>query len=153
MTNFALCATLLVSLLAPPSADSTDCPPECQLAQVRAYFRALDDVFREGSTVAEIDTLFSLLHDRVRYVHADYDADFQREAWRSAFIRNVERGAYRNGPERRIGIITVIHGKDAVAVAYSHGEVLPDGTWNSGEPLLAMFRFTAGKISLIEELW
>ena len=153
MTNLALSTVLLLGFLAPMNVDGTGCPPECQLEQVDAYFRALDKVFQEGATVAEIDALFSILHDRVRYVHADYEADFEREAWKAAFVGNLERGAYRNGPERQIGILKVIHGKDAVAVEYSHGELQPDGTWSSGEPLLALFRFTDGQISLIEELW
>ena len=153
MTNLILSTVLLLGLPAPVNFDGTDCPPECQLEQAGAYFQALDKVFRDGSTVADIDALFSILHDRVRYVHTDYEADFQREAWRSAFVSNLERGAYRNGPERQIGIMSVIHGKHAVAVEYSHGEMLPDGTWKGDEPLLALFRFTDGKISLIEELW
>ena len=153
MTNLTLSTMLLLSFLAPVNVERADCPPACQLEQVGAYFRALDKVFQEGSTVADIDALFSILHDRVRYVHADYEADFQRDAWRAAFIGNLERGAYRNGPERQLGIMTAIHGKNAVAVQYSHGEVLPDGTRRSDEPLLVLFRFTDGRISLIEELW
>jgi hypothetical protein len=153
MTNVALFTAFFLSFPAPANVDRTDCPPQCQLEQVGAYFRALDEVFQEGSTIAEIDALFSILHEEVRYVHAAFEADFQREEWRAAFIGNLERGVYRNGPERQIGIMTAIHGKNAVAVEYSHGEVLSDGTWESSEPLLAVFRFRDGKISLIEELW
>lgn len=153
MINFAVCTATLLCIVFSSSGDDIDCPPECQLEQVSAYFRALDKVFQEGSTVADVDDLLSILHERVRYVHTSYEADFGREDWRAAFIGNLERSAYRNGPERHIGILKVIHGKHHIAVEYSHGEVLPDGSWKGGEPLLALFRFTDGRISLIEELW
>lgn len=153
MTNLAISSLLLLGFLALANPARSGCPPECQREQVSAYFRALDKVFQERSTVTDIDSLFSILHDEVRYLHVRYEADFQRDEWRDAFIGNLERGAYRNGPERKIGIMSVIHGKDAVAIEYAHGEVLSDGTWRGTEPLLALFRFTDGKISLIEELW
>lgn len=149
----ALCMALLLVFPASAGSDNVVCSSECRLEQVRAYFRALDKVFRKGSTVADVDDLFSALHGSVRYVHGNYEADFDRQAWRAAFIGNLERGAYRNGPERRIGIQKVIHGKNHIAVEYSHGEVLADGTWKGSEPLLALFRFMDGRISLIEELW
>lgn len=153
MIHIALCTVLLLGFPSQMNSERNDCPAECQLEQVNAYFRALDNVFQRGSTVADVDALLSILHERVRYVHTEYDADFGRDAWRTAFLGNLERGAYRNGPERQIGILTVIHGKNHVAVEYAHGEVLPDGTWEGGEPLLALFTFTDGKISRIEELW
>ena len=153
MINFATCKMLLLGLLLSASSETVDCPAQWQLEQVRTYFHALDNVFRAGATVADIDHLFSALHENVRYVHVEYEADFDRESWRAAFLGNLERGAYNNGPERKIGITKVIHGKHHMAVEYSHGEVQPDGKWKSGEPLLALFRFTDGKISRIEELW
>lgn len=136
-----------------PAENTMDCSPECQLEQVNNYFSALDEVYREGSTVAEIDHLLSILHEDVRYIHVDYEADFDRDSWREAFIGNLERGAYRNGPENEMRISNVIHGKNYIAVEYSHGIVQPDGTFESDDPLLVLFTFTDGKISCIEELW
>lgn len=143
----------ILLLLIFPVENAPDCTPECQLEQVNDYFSALDEVYREGSSVADIDHLLSLLHDEVRYVHVDYEADFDRNSWREAFIGNLERGAYRNGPENEMRISNVIHGKNHIAVEYSHGIVQPDGTFESGNPLLVLFTFTDDKISLIEELW
>ena len=153
MIIHALSIASLVAGFVAPLQSASECSPECQMEQVEAYHRALDAVFREGSTEADVDALFSILHDQVRYVHAAYEADFETDAWRAAFVGNLHRGAYRNGPERQIGILRAIHGMDAVAVEYAHGEVLPDGNWKSGEPLLVLFRFTEGRIALIEELW
>ena len=153
MIDTVLANMLLLAVLVSANSEGVDCSPECQLEQVTVYFQALDKVFREGSTAADIDALLSHMHERVRYVHVEYGADFDRESWRAAFLRNVERGAFNNGPERKIGILKVIHGKNHAAVEYAHGAVLPDGTWESGEPLLVLFEFTEGKISRIEELW
>lgn len=143
----------LLLMLTALNGTSAACPAECQLEQVNAYFEALDKVYQEGSTVADVDHLLAQLHEDVRYVHVDYGADFERDAWRAAFIGNLERGAYANGPEQKMGILTVIHGKNHAAVEYAHGAVSPDGVWEGEEPLLVLFAFTDGKISRIEELW
>lgn len=145
--NRMLTKLLFVLLFLPADRNAADCSAECQLENVTNYFTALDEVYREGSTIADIDHLLSILHEDVRYVHADYEADFDRASWREAFIRNLKRGAYRNGTENEIRITNIIHGKNHIAVEYSHGVVQSDGFFQSNEPLLVLFTFTEGKIS------
>ncbi len=128
--------------------DGDDCAAACQLAHIEAYFEALDTVYKEGSTVADIDALLALLHEDVRYVHVAYEADFDRATWRAAFMRNWERGAYANEAEQATHIVEVLHGKNHAAVAYD-----PGSASLAEEALLVVFRFTDGKISRIEELW
>lgn len=132
-------------------ADS--CDSACQLNQINSYFKALDKISVKGSNSKDIDNFLSQLHADVKYIHVEYDASFDKASWRKAFIRNLERGAYQNGNESEQRILTTIFGKNHVAVEYSHGVIQQDGTWLQNKPLLILFGFTEGKISLVKELW
>ena len=44
-------------------------------------------------------------------------------------------------------------GKNHIAIEYSHGVIQENNTWQQTEPLLVIFGFKGGKISLIKELW
>jgi ketosteroid isomerase-like protein len=123
------------------------------LGQVEHYFEALDRISRRGATVDDVDRLLALLHPAVRYVHVEYEADFGRAEWREAFLGNLERGAYANGPENEIRVLRSIPGKSHLAVEYSGGLVGDDGAWTAGESYLVLFAFTEGRISLVKELW
>lgn len=144
---------ILSSLIMTKSAIAANCDSECQLTQINAYFSALDNVSRKGSNVKDIDALLSLTHDTVKYVHVEYEANFNKESWRKAFIRNLERGAYQNSIQNEMRVLNSIFGKNYTAIEYSHGVIQSDGTWQQSEPLLVVFGFTDGKISLIKELW
>jgi len=143
---------LLTTIVATP-VTAAECDSVCMLGQVEHYFKALDRVSRRGATVDDVDLLLALLHPAVRYVHVEYEADFGRAEWRQAFIGNLERGAYANGPENEIRVLKSIPGKNHLAVEYSHGVVGADGTWTAGESYLVLFAFTEGRISLVKELW
>jgi hypothetical protein len=110
-------------------------------------------VSRKNSTLNDIDLLLALTHDDVKYIHVEYEANFTKELWRKAFIRNLERGAYQNNANNEMHVLNSIFGKNHVAIEYSHGVIQPNGTWEKTEPLLVVFGFTNGKISLIKELW
>jgi hypothetical protein len=153
LMNMVLGNLLLLVLMGSMHNAGLDCYSVCQLDQVEIYFHALDKVFQKESTVADIDTLLSNLHEHVKYIHVEYEADFDKDAWRAAFIRNLERGAFNGEPERKTGILNVIHGTNHAAVEYSRGDVIPDGPWNKRESLLVLFTFRDGKIYRIEELW
>jgi len=129
------------------------CNTSCQLEQIQSYFSALDDVGRKGSTIKTIDSLLALVHDDVRYIHVEYQADFTKESWREAFIRNLKRGAYQHTQNHKIRVINTIFGKNHVAVEYSHGVINPSGLWQKDDALLVLFGFKDDKISLIKELW
>lgn len=132
---------------------AVDCNSTCQLNQINSYFDGLDKVSRKGSNIKDIDALLALTHDEVKYIHVEYEANFTKVSWRKAFIRNLERGAYQNTEKNEMRIINTIFGKNHTAIEYSHGVVQQDGTWQQTKPLLIVFGFTDGKISLIKELW
>ncbi|UCX03448.1 nuclear transport factor 2 family protein [Shewanella glacialimarina] len=132
---------------------AVDCNSQCQLTQIEAYFTALDKMSRKGSSINDIDTLLSLTHDDVEYIHVAYGAHFTKSSWRQAFVRNLERSAYKNTGKNKIRITKQIFGNNYIAIEYSHGIIQQDGTWQATEPLLVLFGFSDDKISLIKELW
>lgn len=123
------------------------------LKEITAYFNALDKVAKKGSTEADIEALLNGMHDAVKYEHIEYQADFDKTTWRNAFKRNLNRGAYDNGPRNQIRILNVIYGKSHVAVEYSHGMIQEDKSWQADMKMFALFGFTGGKISLVREYW
>mgnify|MGYP000291147561 CR=1 FL=1 len=144
---------VLAFLILSNTTFAASCESTCQLNQINSYFAALDKISRKDSTPDDIDSLLALTHDDVKYVHVEYEANFTKESWRKAFIRNLERGAYQNSVNNEMRIINTIFGKNYTAIEYSHGVIQQDGTWQQTEPLLVLFGFTGGKISLIKELW
>lgn len=144
---------LMIFLLVAKSTFADECAYDCQIAEVNQYFNALDNVALSGSTIADIDTLLALTHAQVQYVHVEYQANFNRKSWREAFIRNLNRGFYQNKPSQQTRVMRTIAGKHHLAVEYAQGELQADGSWKHDTPLLAIFGFTDGKISLIRELW
>lgn len=144
---------LVACLVLTNSAFAENCSSSCQLNQIELYFSALDKISRKGSSREDIDALLALTHDDVKYIHVEYEANFTKSSWRKAFIRNLERGAYQNSANNKMRITNQIFGENHVAIEYAHGLVQQDGSWKKSEPLLILFQFTNGKISLIKELW
>ena len=140
-------------LLASNTLSAVECNETCQLKQVKAYFTALDKVARKDSIVKDIDTLLALTHDSVKYVHVEYQANFTKDTWREAFLRNLKLGRYQNTEKNHIRILNSIAGKNHIAVEYSHGVIQESGQWEKTDNYLAIFGFTEGKLSLIKELW
>ena len=144
---------LMMSLCPFNNAFADNCDSACQINQINSYFKALDKISAKGSSIEDIDQFLSLLHADVKYIHVEYEANFDLASWRKAFVRNLERGAYQNGNENEQRVLNTIFGKNHVAVEYSHGVMQPDGAWQPKQPLLVLFGFTEGKISLVKELW
>jgi len=144
---------LLSGLLFSHVAAATSCSSTCQLTEIKSYFLALDKVSRQGSSITDIDNLLALMHDDVKYIHVEYQANFDKQSWRKAFIRNLNRGAYQNTINNEKRILNNIQGNNYVAIEYSHGVIQDNGTWQQTEPLLVLFGFKDGKISLVKELW
>ncbi|WP_340680851.1 hypothetical protein [Paraglaciecola sp.] len=153
MKYILIIGLIFAGLVSSKATLASDCDSTCQLAQINSYFSALDKVSLKNSTINDIDSLLALTHDDVKYIHVEYEANFTKDTWRKAFIRNLERGAYQNSSENEMRVINTIFGKNHIAIEYSHGVIQPNGAWQPTEPLLVIFGFTNGKISLIKELW
>jgi len=153
MKNILIVGVALVYLTFTSTTSASSCDARCQLDLVNSYFKALDKVARKGSSSADIDVLLNVTHDNVKYSHVEYEANFNKDSWRKAFIRNLERGAYQNNDSNEIRVLNSISGKNYTAIEYSHGVIQADGMWQPTEPLLVIFGFTDSKISLVKELW
>lgn len=134
------------------SAPSAETHPVPEV--VAKYFAALDAVYRAGSTTADIEKLFELVNDDVRYVHRAYDADFGRDEWFAAFERNRRNGLYAKSATACTTMTNAIPGNGYAAVEYALGDNA-DGACapDNDERLLVVFKIDDGKLSLIEELW
>lgn len=146
---------LILIAFAPTHLFAETCDTNCKEKLVRAYFNHLEIIYREGSQLEDIDALFQIFHLDVKYEHVEYQADFDFESWKEAFISNLNRGSYRNKPVDSIKITKMINGKNHMAVEYGYGKVDKNGQWMPGENtgLLILFGFKEGKISLVREYW
>jgi len=153
MKKVLIITGILALLATMQTAFAQECNSDCQLQQVNSYFLALDKVSRKGSTAEDIEALLSLTHDDVKYIHVEYEANFTKETWRKAFLRNLAKDSYQHTDKNQIQILQSIAGKNHLAVEYSHGVIQPDGQWKKSKQKLVLFGFTDGKLSLIKELW
>jgi hypothetical protein len=110
-------------------------------------------VAKKGSTSSDVDALLASTHADVKYVHVQYEANFTKDIWRKAFLRNIKLGRYQNTDKNQIRILNSIAGQNHLAIEYSHGLIQENGDWEKTDRYLAVFGFTDGKLSLIKELW
>ena len=153
MKIFYCCSIVLLLSTFSHAQEPPTCDSSCQLKQVNLYFDALAKVFRDGSTEQDIDALLANMHDSIQYIHVEYMAEFNKDTWRQAFVRNLKNGAYKSGPKDKMVILNSIHGKSHLAVEYAYDTEKPDGSIERGNKLFALFGLTDGKISLIQEYW
>jgi hypothetical protein len=147
---------LLVMMVSSASAAWNVCDTACKEARIETYFDRLSAVYRRGSTSADVERLFDLFAPNVRYVHKEYDANFERAEWKDAFDGNLKRGAYRKDRNELIEITKVIHGRRHSAVEYRYMRRAEDGTLQPADDqggLLVLFGFDGDRILLIEEYW
>lgn len=107
-------------------------------AQNRAMIR--------GSTVADVDALFSLYADDFVYVHEAYGGTYTGARLYANTVRLLERGVY-DKVEPRYTIVSTIPGHNAIAVERQETH---KGVTSKH---LAVFEFRDGKVSRIIEYW
>lgn len=132
-----------------PARSASEVPVE-----IRNYFSAIEIIFRRGSDEEDVERLFELVSEDVRYVHESYEAEFERGPWREAFLRNVGSGSYREPADFCITLTNFIPGNGFAAVEYEYGRTESDRCVSRQDGRkLALFATRDGKISLIQELW
>lgn len=139
---------------AAPAGSGAACGDRGVPGPICSYFSAMESIFRRGSTADDVERLFELVTDDVRYVHETYDAAFEHGAWREAFLRNVESAAYGEPADFCFRITNYIPGNGFAAVEYEYGHE-DAGTCVSRQDgrKLVLFETREGKIRLIQELW
>ena len=115
------------------------------------YYQLNVRVFQAGSTVADIDAIFSLFTDDFEYVHPKYGGSYSRQVLYDGYVNNQKNGRYDGSVvdikelRRIVGLNAVVTEK--VFVSKEAGEIV------EGEPQMTLFEIRGGKISRIMEYW
>ena len=153
MKNILRIFTLCLILSSGASASET-CPQECQTRLINAYYAGINKIMMAESTIGDIDGFMNSLHDDVQYIHAEYGADFNKEAWRAAFVRSWKKGRYDNPKEAVTTVTKIIHGHKFAAVEFiSRHKNKDTGELVVRPARLAMFGFKDGAISHVRDYW
>lgn len=119
-------------------------------AELKAKLAVVTDVqnkvMMHGSTVADVDALFSLYTNDFVYVHEVYGGIYTRDELYKNTIRALERGSYAM-TEPRYTIVSMIPGYNGIAV---ERQEISKGT---AKRHLAVFEFRDDKVSKITEYW
>lgn len=134
-------------------AQPAECNNTCKQNAVETYLNNIVEIFEYGSTAADIDNFLAPLHEEIKYEHKEYGADFDKDKWRKAFIRQLERGFYSETKPMQGKILNIIYGKNHAAVEYSYGTIDEKGAWVKDHVKFALFGFKNGKVSLVREYW
>lgn len=156
MNFYSKCFIALMLMLGISShALAEACSKECQKQLVERYFDQLSVVYRKDSKAKDIENLFKSLHPAVDYEHLNYQAKFNKEQWKNAFLNNLKRGAYQSDKADVIRVDQTIYGKGYVAASYSYGEINEKGNWlaKGDQGLLVVFKIEDGKIISVKEYW
>ena len=144
----------LLEFATPPlTANDENCLNECQSQLIQTYYQQLDKIIMRGSTEKDLTRFLDSLHKNVRYVHSQYEADFDKNTWRTAFLRGLNGGRYQNSVDAKTTINKIIHGHNFAAVEFVARNNDEDGNLIVAPPRLAVFRFQDRKISFIKEHW
>ena len=115
-------------------------------ARVVEITDAQNRVMMNGSTVADIDTLFSFYTPDFLYIHEAYGGTYTRDELHANTVRALEAGRY-NGSEPRYRVISMIPGHNGIAV---EREEVVRGV---AKRHLAVFEFRDNRVSRIIEYW
>jgi hypothetical protein len=135
------------------TANDQNCLNDCQSRLIHTYYQKIDKISMRGSTEKDVTVFLDSLHENVRYIHSQYEASFDKDTWRAAFLRGVNSGRYQDTKEAITTINKIIHGHNYAAVEFVSRYNDQDGNLSVAPPRLAVFKFQGGKISLIQEHW
>jgi len=105
------------------------------------YQKASEDVFKLGSTVADVDALYEFYTDDFEYNHPKYGGIYSRKLLYDNTVKYLKKGAY-NDMKKRITVKRIV-GLDAIVVE-QHYE-------GKTKTTMTIFKFRKDKIYYIEE--
>lgn len=140
---------LALTLLAAPFAQAADPLPlsaDELKAKVIEVTDAQNKAMMHGSTVADVDKLFSLYADDFTYIHVAYGGTYTKTELYDNTVRLLKRGIYSK-TEPRYTLVSTIPGYNGIAVERqeSHKGVT--------KKHLAVFEFHDAKVAKIIEYW
>lgn len=121
------------------------------LGMVRSFIRASGEVSQRGmDAVADV---MALMHEDMRYIHLEYDADYDKAAMLDGYKRRIARAATRGS---NVTINNHITGKNIVIVETSGTyEYKGEGGWEPGsfDGHVTTYEFRDGMIWRVREYW
>lgn len=126
------------------AGENTDLSAERIKALVSAVNESTNRMMLNGSSVDDVDRLFSLYTDDFVYVHEVYGGVYTREHLYRNAVKNLKAGHYDH-TEGRYKILNVMTGLNAAAV--ERLEV------HSGKTHLTVFEFKGEKVAKVIEYW
>lgn len=109
----------------------------------KRYKNAHQKVFKKGSTVTDVDFLYSFYTADFKYNHPGYGGVYSRELLYNNTVKYLKKGAYDNSPETTI--VNMIVGLNAIVI-----EKLQE---HETESTMTLIKFRKDKIYYIEEYW
>ena len=139
----------VLTMLAAPfaqSEDSLSLPADDLKAKVIEVTDAQNKAMMHGSTVADVDKLFSLYADDFTYIHEAYGGTYTKDELYGNTVRLLERGIYSK-TEPRYTLVSTIPGYNGIAVERQETH---KGVTSKH---LAVFEFRDDKVVKIIEYW
>ena len=139
---------VLATLVAPfaQAADSLSLSADAQKAKVIEITDAQNKVMMHGSTVADVDKLFSVYTDDFTYIHDAYGGKYTKDELYGNTVRLLKRGVYSK-TEPRYTLVSTIPGYNGIAVERQETH---KGVTSKH---LSVFEFRDGKVAKIIEYW
>lgn len=107
------------------------------------YQKMNDKVFSSGSTIADVDKLYSFYTSDFEYNHPGYGGIYSRELLYNNTIKFLKNGDYNNSP-KRITIKRIVGLNGIVVEQRYEGET---------KTTMTLFKFRKDKIYFVEEYW
>lgn len=107
------------------------------------YQKAYDKVFSSGSTVEDVDKLYSFYTSDFEYNHPRYGGIYSREHLYNNTLKFLKEGNYNNGSKRII--IKRIVGLEGIAIEHR--------TEGESKTKMTLLKFRKDKIYFIDEYW
>lgn len=140
--------------LSESSSSKAYCDSQCQRSLIEQYYAKINRAIMHDSTLEHVDDFLSVLHDDVLYLHTEYQAEFNKDIWRKAFLRQIENGRYNNSEEALTSIESIIHGYQTAAVEFISRYNDDETNELIATPKrLAIFKFKDNKIVFIQDHW
>lgn len=102
----------------------------------------------QGATKSDIEAVAELLSDDMRYQHPSYSADLSKEEFIEGLVRYM--GVVDSMDSK---ITNKIIGSNAVTLSFVSTTVMDGKTDVDKQPLMRLFEFEHGKITLVKEYW
>lgn len=152
-TSIFFTLALILMLPTPKSVaqESTPAHKDSLNAVVNEYYRLNVKVFQAGSTLEDIEDIFSLFTEDFEYVHPRYGGTYSRQVLFDGYVRNQKNGNY-DGSVVDIKVVRRIAGLNAV-VTEKVFVSKEEGKTVDGERQMTLFEFREGKIARIMEYW